>query len=383
MLNTTTLQQSLLSHSHKMSLSTLTQCSPHICSRVHPPSALHSHAEFHPPPALPQISWKRVLHATCVAGIATVLSQLVATPIDVGTCLSRAAAPNAPTNLFAALSSAIRQKGFSAAFAGLHLHALKRLPTKTLTVALFELGTQLVSCGDKSQLSAPQHSAVAVSSGISSMLLTYPLHLVYYSMRKGFTFGDVVQRARVQPRILYSGALPAVIGTLPSVFVDYMIYRSLRQRIEQGVGNGATAAAAIVATATATNLTGGFFSEPFKLMSKKLAVESVKSASCGSLRKTVAGMMKGGVGEFWRGFPVKSLRYTVSAVVSKTTVQQLRRLEPQVPANQVVAESVVNVAPSFRAFAGRNCNLTSYRVSRSGRYARCAFWNLGSRVTAN
>lgn len=228
---------------------------------------------------------------------------------------------------------------------------------------------------------------IALSSGVSAITATYPLHFVYYAMRKGFTFGTVVQCARAQPRILYSGALPAVMSRLPSALVDYVMYRSLRQRIDDGDGNSAVTAAAIVAAATSSNLMGGFFSEPFKLLSKKMAVESVQSASCGNLRKSVADMMRGGVGEFWRGFPVKSLRYTVSAVVSKTTVQRLRRVEPQdpqaphiqqipqaphvpqapqAPARQAIGDGVIGVAPAGRASVGPRKERESFKVSRGG-----------------
>lgn len=56
-----------------------------------------------------------------------------------------------------------------------------------------------------------------------------------------------------------------------------------------------------------------------------MAVESLQSASCGSLVGTARGMWRAGVGEFWKGFPVRCLRYAISAVVSKTTVQGLQR----------------------------------------------------------
>lgn len=74
----------------------------------------------------------------------------------------------------------------------------------------------------------------------------------------------------------------------------------------------------------AAALVGGVLSEPFKMVGKRMAVEAVKATGHVGLRVTVGRLMGRGVGEFWRGFPRKSLRLGVAAVVSRAVVQQLR-----------------------------------------------------------
>lgn len=310
-----------------------------------------------------------MLHATAVAAAATAMSQIVAAPLDVGTRAAKACTTAAHPNVLSALFGVIRTHGWQAAFKGLPLHFVKRLPTKALTVALFELGTQALS-QRVDKLSAGHHVGVAVSSGVAALLATYPIHLAYYAMRKGATFASILQCAKMQPNIVYSGAIPALLSTAPAVLVDYLMYKTLRERIDDGAASGQSTgmltASAIVAAAAASNLTGGFFSEPFKALSRKMAVESVRSASCGSLAGTAQAMMQAGVGEFWRGFPVRSMRYALSAVVSKTTVQQLRRLRlPAGDAMAIFSEPRVSLVPARRALhAGRWQGQTGcYRAS--------------------
>lgn len=229
-------------------------------------------------------------------------------------------------------------KGPTALFSGLPLHLTKRLPTKALTVALFELGTQLLSrsshTATPSTLSAPQHLSVATLSGATALLATYPIHMSYYAIRKGITFATIAARATASPHLLYTGIVPALLGTAPAVLVDYSVYRTLRARIDMaqrrlGVGSGSTSwavggATAIVCAAATANMMGGVMSEPFKALSRRMVVDAVQSTSQTSLTNTAGKMLANGVGEFWRGFPTRSVRYVVSAVVSKSTVQHLR-----------------------------------------------------------
>ncbi|CDF37468.1 unnamed protein product [Chondrus crispus] len=207
---------------------------------------------------------------------------------------------------------------------------MKRLPTKALTVALFELASQALARSGAG-LTPARHVAVAASSGAAALVATYPAHFAYYALRKDVAAVKVLQFARARPDLLYSGAVPALVATAPAVLVDYFLYRRWRGQIDESAAEGrmsrARTAAAIVVAAAAANLTGGFCSEPFKALSRKMAVESVKNAPGRSLTHTARSMMQTGVGEFWRGFPSRSMRYVVSAIVSKATVQQLRRLQ--------------------------------------------------------
>lgn len=139
-------------HFHKLSLSTQAKHTPQVCPRLPFTPSLHNPSTSHLSPALPHIAWKRVLQATCVAGLATLLSQLACTPLDTRLPLCRAVDPNFSSNLFLALLSIVRRKQILTALSGFHLHTLKRLPTKIVKVALSELGIQLASSGDTSPL---------------------------------------------------------------------------------------------------------------------------------------------------------------------------------------------------------------------------------------
>lgn len=308
-----------------MSLSTLTQCHPKIC-RIH-----REHDSIillrEPPP----LNWKRIDQVSMIAAMATTLSQVVSTPVDVGMRVVRAAIPGSGVNMWSALTRAVQHNGLGAAFEGLPWHLLKRVPTKALTVAFFEAGTQLMTSPSPTftpSLNSVQHLSVATCSGVFALLLTYPVHMIYYAQRKKATFAQIVSRASETPGILYKGAVPAVLGTAPAVTVDYAVYRKLRGRIDDSgrhrVMPAWSVTSLMIVAAAASNLLGGFMSEPFKAVSRKMAAEAVRSTGCQSIRDTANIMLQGGVGEFWRGFPLRSVRYAVSAVVSKTTVQHLK-----------------------------------------------------------
>lgn len=306
-----------------MSLSTLTQCHPKVCSiaRGHPFESLGSE----PPP----LDWRRISQATVIAAVATTLSQVVAAPVDVGGRAVRAAMPGSGVGIYSALVQAVNHRGLRGAFDGLPLHLLKRVPTKTLTVAFFEMGTQIMTrVSSVSTLNALQHVSVATCSGTLALLLTYPVHTTYYALRKKVPFEQILSRALLKPKVLYTGVVPAVLGTAPAVIVDYAVYRALRARIDknklQRFEPAWRTTSLMITAAAAANLMGGFMSEPFKAVSRKMAIEAVRTEERGSIHRTARAMLQGGIGEFWRGFHVRSARYAVSAMVSKATVQHLK-----------------------------------------------------------
>lgn len=322
-----------------MSLSTLTQRHPLVC-RIPPRNQFYTPASTHESSHPHTISWPHVLRASQIAAAATALSQFVTTPVDV---LSRAIRPphlGAYPQTLRSIVGHLLSSPLSL-LAPLPLHLVKRVPAKALTVAFFELGTQLLTRSSAPApfastdrrpapaLTPPQHVVVATASGALALLATYPLHLMYYSVRKGVSFKTILQHARMQPRLLYSGVLPALLATAPAVIADYAVYRSLRATIDHhgrvGTRQRVGTAALIILAATASNLVGGFISEPLKTVSRKMAVTAVQSpAACGGFRMTASSLIAQGVGELWRGFPVRSVRYAISAVVSKSTVQQLK-----------------------------------------------------------
>lgn len=306
-----------------MSLSTLTRCHPAVCPRSHRELVLASKSDG-------ILDFHRIFNATKIAGMATLLSQLVTAPLDVGTRAMRRGTTTANNAISATLQIACK-KGASAVFEGLPLHLVKRVPTKALTVAFFELGTQALTRASVTPggLSPMQHMTVATTSGAIALLATYPLHLTYYAIRKDIAFSHIASRVQKSPRVLYAGVFPALLGTAPAVLVDYVVYRGLRERIEGLWNEGAkqeawrSASMMIVAAAT-SNLMGGFISEPFKALSRKIAVESIRSEGCSTFHGMASAMLSKGLGEFWRGFPARSVRYALSAVVSKTAVQHLK-----------------------------------------------------------
>lgn len=187
-------------------------------------------------------------------------------------------------------------------------------------------------------------------------------------MRKGLTFASVLKSVSRRPRVLSAGLGPAIASTMPGVLVDYSISKSLRKNVEDKFNSeAARTTATIIGIAMLTKVTGSFFAEPFKAMSKRAAVDAVKGeAIVGGIGKATQEMMNaGGVGEFWRGFRAKSVRYSLSAVVSKATAQKLQSTwsESRPEGPRVVADS------NERIFTGSTV-------------AECRFMNghLGSRA---
>lgn len=181
------------------------------------------------------------------------------------------------------------------------------------------------------------------------------------------SFGSVLRSARAQPQILWSGATPALLSVLSGVAADHVMFRELRKRAENMNGNESTKQVAMVMVTVASSLMGAILSEPFKMVSKRMAVESTRAASCASLRGTVEKLMQGGVGEFWRGFPHKGLRYGVSAFVSKTAVQRLRDV-PQASERPILIDKVACVTLERRALTeARGGKKVLDRIKRHGK----------------
>lgn len=334
-----------------MSLSTLTRCHPPVCPRKH-----REPEQWPKPEGI--LDLQRIFNATKIAGMATLLSQLVTSPLDVGTRAIRRRTTSA-NNVISAAFQIVCKKGASAAFEGLPLHLIKRVPTKALTVALFELGTQILGRTSLSPgtLSPFQHMTVATASGAIALLATYPLHLCYYAVRKDIAFSQIASRVQTSPRVLYAGAFPALLGTAPAVLTDYVVYRGLRRRIEDfrndEVKRKAFRDASLVIVAAATsNLMGGFISEPFKALSRKIAVESIRSDRCSTFHGMAGTMLSKGLGEFWRGFPVRSFRYAISAIVSKTAVQHLKDHHPPSNTGNGINERFLRPYPAIQTATG-------------------------------
>ncbi|KAI0559986.1 Mitochondrial carrier [Gracilaria domingensis] len=239
---------------------------------------------------------------------------------------------------------------------------LKRVPTKALTVAFFELGTQLLMRRQRVEhISSAQHLNIATLSGVMAVMCTFPLHSLYYATRKGVTCAHVFQAYTASRRVMFSGAIPALASTVPAVFVDYSIYKTLRTTIDNNSAS-TPSTVSIVAAATTANLLGGVLAEPFKAVSRRVAVDSVRNIYCGSVAATTREMLQSGVGEFWRGYQRRIVRYAVSAVVSKTAVRQIRR--PKQNEAQVALSRPVMVLPRKRR-VGSNMRNTSSMLAYS------------------
>lgn len=270
-------------------------------------------------------------HVTIATAAATFLSQIPSVPLDLASKLIQPCVGNAPQNLCSALIRLFATSGIRGAFKNLPMACVKRIPTKALTVAFFEIGTQVLGARQKrTTLSPVHHLGVAVSAGALALALTFPLHSLYYANRKGLACGRVFSVFSKRWQLMFSGALPALMSTPPAVMVDYLVYKRLRSYVDEGHPDdkimGIPAPVWIVGAAATSNLAGGVLVEPFKAVSRKMAIESVTRASCGSFSLTTRTMMRCGLGEFWKGYKNRMVRYAISAVVSKTTVRHLRRM---------------------------------------------------------
>lgn len=283
-----------------------------------------------------------IVHATLIGATATAASQLVGTPIDV---LSKCCNGNALR--FRAVGELLRRAGPAALFRGLPMHLLKRTPTKALTVCLFE-----TLRGGRRTLTRVEHMRTAMVSGTIAMMATYPAHVFYYAFRKGISASAVLGRARVAPAaVLYAGLIPSLLAVIPAVIVDYSIYNAMRAHLSapqrpvlstSSTRNTQTAAvlppptpstptlaplAAMVAAAALSNMTAGAFSEPLKMVARRTAVAAVKGRATTAPVAIARELLAKGPAEFWRGFPRRSVRYAMTAVVSKAAVLRLRRAE--------------------------------------------------------
>jgi len=224
----------------------------------------------------------------------------------------------------------VRSNGIAALYKGLPFHLMKRTPTKALTVCLFEVFRTY-----KPPTTKAGHIKTALLSGMLALAATYPATVLYYGTRKAIPFTSIMDRIRkTSGGVLYAGFIPSVFAVAPSVTIDYGIYRATREhlipsaRASDNTSNGNTTAfplGTIMVAAAVSNMVAGGFAEPLKMIARRSAVSALKGGN--STRMVAMELLRGGPGEFWRGFPNRSLRYALTAVVSKSTVQHLRDID--------------------------------------------------------
>ncbi|CAN8072898.1 unnamed protein product [Agarophyton chilense] len=333
-----------------MSLSTVyTRVQPPVCRR-------HPHAAS---PEPPPIDWARVKSTAFAAALATFLSQIPSAPLDLASKLVQNHPKSAPTALPGAVVQLFKHHSLRDVVSVIAMGCLKRVPTKAFTVAFFELGTQFSTRRTPFESLTPaEHIKIAMFSGALSVVLTFPLHSLYYATRKGVTCAHVLHAYTARRRLMFSGAIPALASTVPAVTVDYSIYKTLRTAIDNQSSVPIPSTLSIVAAATTANLMGGVLAEPFKAVSRRVAVQSVKSVCCASVLATTREMFQGGVGEFWRGYQRRLVRYAVSAVVSKTAVRHIRH--PRQSAREVSLADKLVVLPEKRRVGWNNSSILAY-----------------------
>lgn len=296
------------------------------------------------------VDWRRVIYLASIAACATLAAQVVACPLDVAQKLAKRAQISVP----AALARTFKTGTF---FQGLPLRLVKRAPTKCLSVALLELAN------DKLHTSRARrkHFVAAAASSSVSLLATYPLHAAYYAMRKGVGLNVLLSCARYHYRNLYAGVLPALVAIVPVMLADQCLYKSLRAKISHAqrvvlyrtslptlVVNSKQSGAfppslnstsqekchmavdgvsLILAAAMSASL-AHVLGEPFKQVSRRVAVESVRSASSGipSTIGTARNIWARGPAEFWRGYRTRATHYAISASITRLTVEKLKGL---------------------------------------------------------
>lgn len=288
-----------------------------------------------------------ILRATAIGAVATVVAQVVGCPIDVVSKLTIASGRNGLVPRLHAALTLVKNVGPGALFKGLPNHLMKRTPTKALTVCLFEVLRQRDGGKPRTKL---QHLQTALLAGSIALIATYPLSVLYYARRKAIPAAAVLNRIRTTAGgVLYAGLLPSVLAVAPSVAIDYSLYSSTRARLAPcarvQVADNRQTTSAILSAPTATSLSpsppplitiivaaafskmvAGAIAEPFKMVARRSAVAALKGNAAHAPLVARQLLAKGPL-EFWNGFGARSVRYALSAVASRTTVQHLRTIE--------------------------------------------------------
>lgn len=280
-----------------------------------------------------------LLRTALITAAVTAGAQLVGCPIDV---VSRLGPMSARARMGATMSLVCTSGPF-ALFRGLHMHILKRAPTKALTVCFFEALHRRASRGVSGSASRCARTRNALFAGMLGLGITYPLSVLYYGARKGYALSAIAARVQATAGgVLYAGLAPALLAVGPSVAVDYCVYQNARSAMcarnevsksscTHGNGNASTLAlapvAGLVLAAAGSKVLGGLVAEPMKTVARRSAQAALKGKSTpgGPLALVVARELASkGFGEFWRGFPRRAVRYSLTAVVSKTAMQGAR-----------------------------------------------------------
>lgn len=324
------------------------RCTPGAFPRPRRESFNHTPALYPTaPPARHQVDWSRVLRYAAIAAVATATSQLVAAPLISAQDIVKAS--TSPVSFPSALA---RVAVAGTLFNQLPLHLVKRLPTKVLSTAIAEISNS------QNSGQTPSRRRILVTAGFSTtvaMSLTYPVHAVYYAVRKGVQ--PFAYRNALATR-MYSGVLPAVASVFVVAIADKALYNNLRSSLRRassvlppslrpsparadvlappssasGVHAPRSADCAwdtltLIVAAGASAAIAGAFAEPLRAVARNTAVAALSGARPVSARATAESIWRtgsGGVGVFWQGYRARALRYALAAPIAKLTSTRLK-----------------------------------------------------------
>lgn len=307
-------------------------------------------------PRAPRFNNRSLLGLSAVGAFCTSLSRVAYTLTDVAVQVTKTThqtftqhhqpiLKTAPRLLTSSLPSAI-----TPVVQKLPYQLLKSVPTKALTILLFEVATRYHLRNN--HRNDAHKATLAATVGSLALVATYPLHFVYHASKSKLSASVMLSAVSRNPRHAFAGLAPALVANLPVVLADFAVYKQFRSsfdgRLKRQDQQRKHLAVSLAIAAIASKSLGTVVAEPFNVLTKNIVKDVVtKGVSRQSIRLSCCEMVwvklnltqvpfKDG----WKSFQKKSWATAVSAVVNKDAQHYIktigtRSLIPVVEENKV------------------------------------------------
>ncbi|KAG8457300.1 hypothetical protein KFE25_001037 [Diacronema lutheri] len=211
----------------------------------------------------------RVLIAGGVAGLVsrTVVAPLERTKILFqvqGLSVSPPGQPLRYRSVAQSLRAILEKEGLRGWFKGNGANCVRIIPMSALQFYAFDVLTQQITeSGSSSALTPLQRLWAGALAGAFAQTITYPLDFMRARLTEGV-------------RSLYRGLVPSLVGIMPYVGVDFMVYGTLREWLPRDAATGEPGTGAKLMAGAVAGAAGQTVAYPLDTVRRQLQVQDVK-----------------------------------------------------------------------------------------------------------
>ncbi|KAG8462219.1 hypothetical protein KFE25_012039 [Diacronema lutheri] len=231
----------------------------------------------------------RVLIAGGVAGLVsrTVVAPLERTKILFqvqGLSVSPPGQPLRYRSVAQSLRAILEKEGLRGWFKGNGANCVRIIPMSALQFYAFDVLTQQITeSGSSSALTPLQRLWAGALAGAFAQTITYPLDFMRARLTvdmsgrySGILSGMAVVVRQEGVRSLYRGLVPSLVGIMPYVGVDFMVYGTLREWLPRDAATGEPGTGAKLMAGAVAGAAGQTVAYPLDTVRRQLQVQDVK-----------------------------------------------------------------------------------------------------------